>query len=207
MPMADSPSSGGERPPAETPAVDPEATVHLLERVRAGDADALDRLYRRYLPSLRRWAHGRLPRLARALCDTDDLVQDTLMQTLRRLDAFEPRFDGALQAYLRQALVNRVRDQLRRAAVAPAPGTVPEDYPAALASPLEQAIGGELAARYEAALERLRPEERELIVARVEMGDSYQQIAEALGKSSPDAARMAVARALVRLAEEMDVER
>ncbi|HXH07746.1 MAG TPA: sigma-70 family RNA polymerase sigma factor [Vicinamibacterales bacterium] len=205
--MAEPPPSGGERPPDLPPAVDPDATVHLLERVRAGDADALERLYRRYLPSLRRWAHGRLPRLARTLCDTDDLVQDALMQTLRRLDTFAPRFDGALQAYLRQALLNRVRDQLRRAAVAPAPGTVPEDYPAGLASPLEEAIGAEVAARYEAALQRLRPEERELIVARVEMGDSYAQIAEALGKPSADAARMAVARALVRLAEEMDLER
>jgi RNA polymerase sigma-70 factor (ECF subfamily) len=59
--------------------------------------------------------------------------------------------------------------------------------------------------RYEAALQRLRPEERELIIARVEMQQSYQQIAGAHGKSSPDAARMAVSRALVRLAEEMDV--
>ena len=40
--------------------------------------------------------------------------------------------------------------------------------------------------------------------ARVEMQQSYQQIAVAHGRSSPDAARMAVSRALVRLAEEMD---
>ena len=52
----------------------------------------------------------------------------------------------------------------------------------------------------------LRPEEREVIIARVEMQQSYAQIAAAHGKASPDAARMAVTRALVRLAEEMDVE-
>ena len=60
--------------------------------------------------------------------------------------------------------------------------------------------------RYEAALHRLRPEEREVIIARVELGQSYQQIAAGHGKASADAARMAVSRALVRLAEEMDVE-
>jgi RNA polymerase sigma-70 factor (ECF subfamily) len=74
------------------------------------------------------------------------------------------------------------------------------------ASPLEEAIGTEALERYEAAMQRLKPDEREIIVARVEMQQSYQQIAAAHGKSSPDAARMAVTRALVRLAEEMDVE-
>ena len=53
----------------------------------------------------------------------------------------------------------------------------------------------------------LRPEEREVIIARVELQQSYAQIAAAHGKASADAARMAVTRALVRLAEEMDVER
>jgi DNA-directed RNA polymerase specialized sigma24 family protein len=58
--------------------------------------------------------------------------------------------------------------------------------------------------RYEAALQRLRPEEREAIIARVEMERSYQEIAISLGKPSADAARMAVSRALLRLAEEMN---
>jgi len=75
------------------------------------------------------------------------------------------------------------------------------------ASPLEEAIGREALERYENALQRLRPEEREVIIARVEMQQSYAQIAAAHGKASPDAARMAVTRALLRLAEEMDVER
>jgi DNA-directed RNA polymerase specialized sigma24 family protein len=70
-------------------------------------------------------------------------------------------------------------------------------------SPLDQAIGSEAVDRYEAALARLRPEDREAIVARVEMDCSYGEVAQALGKPSPDAARMAVSRALVRLAEEM----
>ena len=54
-----------------------------------------------------------------------------------------------------------------------------------------------------AALERLRPEEREAIVARVEMGYSYDELAQVLGKPTPDAARKAAQRALVRLADEM----
>ncbi|MEO7135421.1 MAG: sigma factor-like helix-turn-helix DNA-binding protein [Vicinamibacterales bacterium] len=70
-------------------------------------------------------------------------------------------------------------------------------------SPLEAAIGQETVESYEAALNRLLPEEREAIVTRVEFGLSFAGVAEVLGKPSPDAARMAVVRALVRLAEEM----
>jgi RNA polymerase sigma-70 factor (ECF subfamily) len=168
----------------------------------------LDDLIRRHQAPLRRWARGRLPRWTRDLRDTEDLVQETLTQTLRHIKDFEPRHDGALQAYLRQALINRVRDEVRRVSRHPAPTGLEDEaeQEAASASPLDEAIGQEAVARYEAALQRLRPEEREVIIARVEMQQSYGQIAAAHGKASADAARMAVTRALVRLAEEMDVE-
>jgi RNA polymerase sigma-70 factor (ECF subfamily) len=174
-----------------------------------GDQAALDDLFRRHLPLLRRWARGRLPPWTRDLRDTEDIVQETLTQTLRHVDDFEPRHEGALQAYLRQALMNRIRDEIRRVARHPAPAGLDDEdaFLDGAASPLEQAIGQEAMERYEAALQRLRPEEREVIIARVELQQSYQQIAAAHGKASADAARMAVSRALVRLAEEMDIER
>jgi RNA polymerase sigma-70 factor (ECF subfamily) len=178
----------------------------LLQRARHGDTEALNELFSRYLPSLRRWARGRLPRWTRDVRDTDDVVQETLVQTLKHLGSFEPRHEGALQAYLRQALVNRVRDEVRRVGRHAVPDAIVDDHPDAAASPLEEAIGKEALERYEAALHRLRAEEREVIIARVELGQSYQQIAAGHGKASADAARMAVSRALVRLAEEMDVE-
>jgi RNA polymerase sigma-70 factor (ECF subfamily) len=182
------------------------STADLLQRARHGDTDALNELFSRYLPSLRRWARGRLPRWTRDVRDTDDVVQETLIQTLKHLGSFEPRHEGALQAYLRQALVNRVRDEMRRVGRHAIPDAIVDDHPDVSASPLEEAIGREALERYEAALHRLRPEEREVVIARVELGQSYQQIAAGHGKASADAARMAVSRALVRLAEEMDVE-
>jgi RNA polymerase sigma-70 factor (ECF subfamily) len=188
---------------SETIARDLESTEHLLTRARTGDAGALNEIFTRCLPPLRRWASGRLPAYTRDLLDTDDLVQDTVAQTLKRLDTFEPRREGALQAYLRQAVMNRVRDQLRRVARRPAAEVLDSNHADDGASPLEQAIGREAVDRYEAALERMRPDDREAIIARVELGYGYEQLAEAIGKSSPDAARMAVGRALLRLAEEM----
>jgi RNA polymerase sigma-70 factor (ECF subfamily) len=73
-------------------------------------------------------------------------------------------------------------------------------------SPLEEAIGQEALQRYEAALNRLKPAEREAVIARVEMGCSYDELAIALNKPTADAARKAAARALVRLAREMHGE-
>ena len=180
-----------------------ESTFHLIERARAGDQQALERLFARHLKPLQRWARGRLPKWARDLADTDDLVQDTLLQTFKRIEDFEPRRVGALQAYLRQAVLNRIRNELRRKGREPHVTDVDGIEVESAESPLEQAIGREAVERYEAALHRLTTEDREAIIARVEMGYSYEELAEALGKPTPDAARKAARRALVRLAEEM----
>lgn len=186
--------------------VDPDAgdlTGDLLDRARAGDHAALNELFERHLPMLRRWTHGRLPRWARDVADTADLVQDTLLETLKQLDRFEHRGDGALQAYLRQAVMNRIRNEFRKRAIRGVASTLDSRMPDEATSPLEAAIGQELLDEYDAALKRLRPEERDAVVSRVEFDLSYAELADVLDKPSPDAARMAVVRALVRLAEEM----
>jgi RNA polymerase sigma-70 factor (ECF subfamily) len=189
--------------PPDAAHIDLESTFALLERARAGDPQALEQLFARHLQPLQRWATGRLPRWARDLADTDDLVQDTLAQTFKRIERFEPRRVGALQAYLRQAVLNRIRDELRRKGRRPDLAALDGlEFDPAI-SPLEQAIGQEAVDRYERALERLQPEEREAIIARVEMGYSYEELAAALDKPTADAARKAAQRALVRLAEEM----
>jgi RNA polymerase sigma factor (sigma-70 family) len=180
-----------------------DSTIALLERARGGDRDALDALFARHVKPLRRWISGRLPRWARDMADTDDLVQDALLQTFKRIDAFDPRGPGALQAYLRQAVFNRVRDELRRKGRRPDSTDLDGvDLPSEQ-SPLEDAIGREAVDKYEQALARLRPEEREAIVARVELGYTYEEMAEVLDKPSADAARKAAQRALLRLASEM----
>jgi RNA polymerase sigma factor (sigma-70 family) len=179
------------------------STAELMARVRDGDSAALDALFARHLAPLRRWTRGRLPRWARDLADTDDLVQDTLVQTFKRIDRIEDRGTGGLQAYLRQAVLNRLRDELRRRARRPASASIDDVQLVAAGSPLEEAIGAEALESYERALQRLRPEDQEAIVARVELGYGYEDLARALGKPSAEAARKAAQRALLRLAEEM----
>ena len=179
-----------------------ESTMDLIVRARSGDSLALDSLCARYLPRLRRWAHGRLPVWARAGMGTEDVVQETLAHVAGRIEAFEPRHDGAFQGYLRQAVLNRIRDEIRRAR-GKYPEALESDQASSAPSPLEQAIGSELLDRYEAALSRVKDDDREAIIARVEMGMTWAEIAEALGKNSNESAQMTVKRALVRLAREM----
>ena len=190
-------------PDPHVPGTTDTATSDLLERARAGDAEALEVLFARHIPGLKRWASGRLPRWARDITDTTDLVQETLVETLKHLDTFECRGEGALRAYLRQAVLNRIRNQLRQRARRGPATTLDSAIEDDRTSPLEAAIGEQTRERYEAGLQRLTQGEREAIVSRVELGMSYDDLAEVLGKPSANAARMTVVRALVRLAEEM----
>jgi RNA polymerase sigma-70 factor (ECF subfamily) len=192
--------------PLQTGGEDPDSSINLLARIREGDQDALNRLISRHLPPLQRWARGRLPRGIRDLEDTADLVQETVIQALKHLDHFEYRREGALQAYLRHAVYNRIRMEFRRKRSRPARTDLDPEQEDIAASPLEQAVGREAVERYERALARLKPEDREAVIAKMELDCSYAELARAIGKPSADAARMAVGRALVRLAEEMKRE-
>ena len=187
-----------ERPP------DTASTVDLVALAQHGDRSALELLFARHAPPLRRWASGRLARWARDLADTDDLVQEALLQTFKRIGDFEARGAGSLHAYLRQAVLNRIRDELRRKGRRPDRTDLDSGRPDEAISPLEHAIDREALQRYEWALARLKPAEQEAIIARVEMGYTYEELAESLGKPSADAARKAAQRALVRLVNEME---
>ena len=181
----------------------PESSLALIERAQAGDREALEALIERYRPRLVRWASGRLPSSARHLAETQDLVQETLLRAFRKIGGIEIRGEGALQAYLRQALLNRIRMEIRRVRRRPADLPLEHDVEETGPSAVEQAIGRQALEAYECALDALRPQDRELVVARVEFGLSNDEIARAFGKPSANAARMALQRALLRLTAEL----
>jgi len=199
--------AGNSDPPDSTAAREKtwESTIHVLERARKGDRLAARVLLERALPPLRRWARGRIPTYGRGPADTEDVVQDAVVETLKRLDRFEHRTVGALQAYMREIVVNKVRDVVRRVRRRGVPIEPPETLGDDAPSPLERAIMAERLERFVDALQRLRPAERQAVVWRIELGYSYDEIAQRLGKPSTDAARMTVSRALRRLAKEMGV--
>jgi len=187
--------------PADSGGVPKGSTAILLERARNGEAGAREELARRYLVVLRRWAHGRLPAKVHGFVDTDDLIQSTLARAFGRLNNFEPRGEGAFLAYLRQILLNQVRDEARRSKRTPELVELPENLTAAGRSPIEEAIGSERLAGYESALARLTESQREAVILRIEMGYRFREVAEAMQLPSANAARMLVARALIQLGE------
>jgi RNA polymerase sigma-70 factor (ECF subfamily) len=176
-----------------------EPTIELVLQARGGDRMALEALLERCLPPLKRWAHGRLPAHARGSLDTGDLVQEAAMHVLARLDKFEPRHVGAMQAYLRMSVINRIRDEIRRVGRRPEAVELRDDTPGDATSPLEAAIREEGYHRYRTALQRLRTRDREMVVARIEVQWSIPEIAQRFGMASIDAARVAVSRSLKKL--------
>lgn len=183
-----------------------EPTVELLIKAKAGDSEALEAILQRCLPPLKKWAHGRLPSEARGVASTDDLVQSAASHVIARLDKFHPQHVGAMQAYLRRSVINDIRDRIRQIRRRPTPVELPEDLASSELSPLEHAMVSESYERYLAALRRLRPRDRELIVARIEAQWTVEEVAERFGFHSPDAARMAVLRSVRRLRAEIDTQ-
>jgi RNA polymerase sigma factor (sigma-70 family) len=176
---------------------------HLVERAERGDRSAVRSLIERAAPEVRRWARGRLPRYARNDANTEDVVQDAIVRIMKRLGTFRHRTAGGLQAYLRKSVVNRIRDLIRgskRHGIAEELGDELRDP---LPSPVESILVRERLDTFLAALHRMSPADRQVIIWRVELGYTVDEIAAKLGKSKA-AAAMTVSRAMARLAKALN---
>jgi RNA polymerase sigma factor (sigma-70 family) len=189
-------SDSGQSPPLDA------TSWRLLARFRAGESGALEQLLSRYLPRLHRWAHGRLPRWARTRGDTPDLVHDVMLRSLAHLDTVHVQERDALGAYFRAAVRNRIRDEHRRFARRGEHDPLDDQLVDESPSPFDRALLAERRARYLTALTRIDPADRDLIVGHVELGYTHAQLGCMSGRT-PNAARMALQRAIARLAAQM----
>jgi hypothetical protein len=176
-------------------------TRHLLARVQSGDAAALEQLCDRYATLLLPWLEARLHPHAGQPQRPMKLLGDVLHDTL---PAIAPSAAAEVWDRVRSGLLERLRNAEALAVDPPAVRRAP---PTASVSAEEAAVGLDVVRRYDAALLRLRPEERLALVLRLEIGCGYDEIAAALERPSEGAARMAVCRAMVHLAEEMTRDR
>ena len=112
------------------------------------------------------------------------------------------RLKPELRSLARRPAVPHDQGIGRRPAAAP----LTDEHPSDATSPLESAIEAESYERYRRALDELKPRDREMVVARVEVQWSLTEIAQRFGLPSVDAARMAVSRALKRLSAQMRPE-
>jgi len=173
-----------------------DSTLALVERARAGDRVAIELIAERYHAALRRFAHGRVPATARGVLDTGDIVQVAIMRTLERLDHIDSSLRGSLLAYLRSAILNQIRDEIRRARRRPRLGELSDQLPGRDQDPVDEVISREQRERYDLAVLRLPLDQQEAFLMRMEMDCSYAEIAAAVGRPSAEAARMLVRRAI-----------
>jgi RNA polymerase sigma factor (sigma-70 family) len=181
-----------------------ESTLEILDRAQRGDRAAIQTLIERATPAVRRWARGRLPPYVRQEANTEDVVQDAVLRTLKNLTRLRHRTVGGLQAYLRTGVINRIRDLIRGVGRHGIPVEVSDTLRDDTPSPLEIAIKRQQLTAFLEALGRLKPADRQLIIWRVELSYTADEIATRLGKSKA-AAGMSVSRALARLAKELHV--
>jgi RNA polymerase sigma-70 factor, ECF subfamily len=180
-------------------------TRELISRFQAGDERSLERLWARYLPRLKKWAHGRLPSHGHNAADTDDLIQDSFVRSLAHLRTLKPRGPQSLMSYFKVMILNQIRDYVRQSLRRPVSeiDEAVEQKVGGAPSPLEQLLGREVLERYQSALMRLSEDDQLMVLAVVELTMTDTEIAELFEKPSIDAARMARGRALARLARAM----
>ena len=194
---------------------DTTSTQALVKKVQAGDQDALNSLYGRYVPRILAAVRIRLGAELRGKVESWDILQDAMFASLKNVQAFNYDGEGAFLNWLSKIVENRIRDHIdfqraekrdhrREKPLGRSDGdSVPliDVEASGLPSPSRILALREDLSLLETALDRLTPEIRELIVATKLEGRSYTEIAQSQGKS-PDAVRMQVNRALVALTKQ-----
>lgn len=193
-----------------------ERTTRLVSDARDGDREAVEILFERYLPRVRRMVSLRLGRRLADLGAEEDLVQETLLEAFRSIERFEHRSVGSFRSWLAQLAVNRIRDAARhldarkrgegreRPFAAYDSRVLTESVFAGRQSgPEEVASEREFADRIEAALLVLSERDRRVIELRRIAELSFEEIANELELGSAASARAQFARSLRRLSAEL----
>ncbi|ROT29813.1 RNA polymerase sigma factor ShbA [Micromonospora sp. HM5-17] len=163
---------------------DPEATAALLAEVR---------------PGLVRYCRARLGRIGGAYATADDVAQEVCLAVLRALPRYQDQ-GRSFSAFVYGIAAHKVADA-QRAAVRDAAVTtaaVLPDEPDSEPGPEQRAVATDLARRLSELLARLPEVQREIVLLRVAVGLSADEVGLIVGMSAA-AVRVAQSRALARL--------
>ncbi len=192
-----------------------QVTLVLLDQVRGGDADAINRLLERHRTAIRRMIDHRMDRVIERRVDASDIVQDVMIEANRRLGDYLANPTMPFRLWLRHMARDRLIDAHRRHRVA-ANRSLDREVPlvthdaessagdgfAAVAdrelTPAAAATWHELERRFAAAVERLDEDDRRIVLLRHFEHLSTAEAAEVLGLTKP-AAGMRYLRAMRRL--------
>jgi RNA polymerase sigma-70 factor (ECF subfamily) len=143
----------------------------LAEQVLGGDEGAFRQLYRRHTPRLHQLA---LRLLGGREADAEDMVQDTWIKAVEKLDTF--RWESAFGTWLHAIAVNVARESARRRGRRQEVD-LPEQAEPAAAAPLERVEVMDL----ERAIAKLPDGYRTVLVLHDVEGFTHEEIAEQLG--------------------------
>jgi RNA polymerase sigma-70 factor (ECF subfamily) len=194
-------------------------TLHLVRSAQKGNAQALDELFRRYLPRVRQIVALRLGYRQADFSTLEDMVQEALLRVFQNLDQYQPRSEAGFRHWIAACAGNAVRNELRDAKaqkrggnrVRPFAEVLPESlassiFPGKGPTPSAILAGVEAFEKIESALLALDERDRELIILRRLCEMTYPEVAEKLGLSEV-AARQAFHRAMNRLEKASGLER
>jgi RNA polymerase sigma-70 factor (ECF subfamily) len=188
----------------------------LLDRVRRGDASAVNGLLERHREAIKRMIGQRMDRGVQRRVDASDIVQDVMIEANRRLGDYLANPTMPFQLWLRHMARDRLIDAHRRHRVAAnrsvdreVPMTVPDGADQSQADMMQQvadreltpaaaATWRELERRFAAAVEVLEPDDRQIVLLRHFEHLSTAETADVLGLTKP-AAGMRYLRAMRRL--------
>jgi RNA polymerase sigma factor (sigma-70 family) len=192
------------------------ATTELVRAAQVGDRAALESLFARYLPRVRRIVALRMGQRLRQFVEIDDVVQDVLLDVLKGLARFEPRSEGSFRNWLARCVEREIVDRLRAETRQKRGGgrvrrfgdcdsslLRSSIFGADLESPSAHLRASEMAEHIENALLEMPEYQRDLIVLRALCAMSYKEIAAELGISRQATVRSACSRALQMLAERL----
>lgn len=149
-----------------------EPDTDLLRRARQGEASAYHDMVSRYAPGLYRLGVSMLGNTT----DAEDVVQETFAAALRGIDRFEGR--SSIRTWLTGILVNQVARCRRRHARKGAASLELMDRPPPVADPAEAT---DRRIDLLSIVDRLPPEQRDVILLREFEQLDYREIAELLG--------------------------
>jgi RNA polymerase sigma-70 factor, ECF subfamily len=178
-----------------TTAIDKELVSRAVHR----DPDATATLLAQLRPGLVRYCRARLGRIGGAYATADDVAQEVCLALLRALPKYQEQgrpFTAFVYAIAANKVVDAQRAAIRAAVAEPVESMVEE--PDGTPGPEQQALATDLARRLSGLLRRLTDTQREIVLLRVAVGLSAEEVGAVVGMSAA-AVRVAQSRALARL--------
>ncbi len=176
--------------------IPPEAD--LVRRAAAGDQDAAARVFAEIRPVVVRYCLARLGGMHGSYGTAEDVAQDVCLTVLRVLPRFRDQ-GRPFAAFVYGIAARKVSEARRSASRRPQISLESlSGQPDPASGPEELVLAAELSARLRQMLEHLSPAQRQVIVLRVAVGMSSDQVAAILG-ISVTGVRVAQHRALRKL--------